>query len=313
MKNNQLSRRRFIGTGALAATGVILLSKTSMAHSLLSSADKPNSVVEGVQIGVITYSFRSMPGSVDDLLKYCLECNINAIELMGDAAEDFAGIPKHVSGQSREDHDKAVAQWRATVPMDKFIELRKKYNAAGVSIYAWKPSALESHNTDEEIIYAFNAGKALGASHVTVELGNEAETKRLGDLATAHKMKVGYHAHAQATPTLWDIALSQSKYNSINLDAGHYTAGTSSSPISFIEKYHDRIVSMHLKDRKFHDGPNRPWGEGDTPIKDVLQLVKKNKYKFPVTIEQEYDIPAGSDAVAEVKKCREYAAQALKA
>jgi sugar phosphate isomerase/epimerase len=313
MNNNQLSRRRFIGTGALAATGAMLLSKSSFAHTLLSGADKPNSVVEGVQIGVITYSFRSMPGSVENLLQYCLDCNINAIELMGDAAEDYAGIPKHVSGQLREDHDKAVAQWRATVSMDKFIELRTMYKDAGVTIYAWKPSALESHNTDEEVIYAFNAGKALGASHVTVELGNEAQTKRLGDLATTHKMKVGYHAHTQATPTLWDTALSQSKYNCINLDIGHYTSGTSSSPIPFIEKNHERIVSMHLKDRKFHDGPNKPWGEGDTPIKEVLQLVKKNKYKFPVTIEQEYDIPKGSDAVAEVKKCREYAVQALKA
>ncbi|MCC8423722.1 sugar phosphate isomerase/epimerase [Mucilaginibacter sp. UR6-11] len=313
MKNNQLSRRRFIGTGALAATGMMFLSKASFAHHISGIADKPNSVIEGVQIGVITYSFRSMPGSVEDVLKYCVDSNINAMELMGDAAEAYAGIPTHVSGQSRDDYNKAVAQWRATVPMDKFVELRKMYKDAGVTIYAWKPSALEPHNTDEEIIYAFNAGKALGASHVTVELGNEAQTKRLGDLATIHKMKVGYHAHTQATPTLWDTALSQSKYNCINLDIGHYTSGTSSSPIPFIEKNHERIVSMHLKDRKYHDGPNMPWGEGDTPIKEVLQLIKKNKYKFPATIELEYNIPKGSDAVAEVKKCREYAVQALKA
>ena len=313
MKNDQLSRRRFIGTGALAGAGILFLSKSSFAHSVLGAADKPDSKVEGVQIGVITYSFRSMPGSVEDLLKYCVECNINAIELMGDAAEVYAGIPKREQGQSNADHNKAVADWRASVSMDKFKELRKMYKDAGVTIYAWKPSALEARNTDEEIGYAFNAGKALGATHCTVELGNEAQTKRLGELGAKHKMKVGYHAHTQATPTLWDTALSQSEYNCINLDIGHYTSGTSSSPIPFIEKNHERIVSMHLKDRKFHDGPNTPWGEGDTPIKEVLQLVKKNKYKFPVTIEQEYNIPKGSDAVAEVKKCREFAVQALKA
>jgi hypothetical protein len=39
--------------------------------------------------------------------------------------------------------------------------------------------------------------------------------------------------------------------------------------------------------------------------------MKKNKYKFPATIELEYDIPAGSDAVKEVIKCREYAKNAL--
>ncbi len=124
-------------------------------------------------------------------------------------------------------------------------------------------------------------------------------------------MMVGYHAHTQATPTLWDVALSQSEHNGINLDIGHYTAGTSSSPVDFILKNHKRILSMHIKDRKFHDGPNKPWGQGDTPIKEVLQLMKKNDYKFPATIELEYDIPAGSDAVKEVIKCREYARLAL--
>lgn len=311
MENNKFSRRRFIGTGALAATGALLLSKSSFAHAVLSGADKPNSVVKSVQIGVITYSFRSLPGTIPDLIQYCVDCNINAIELMGDAPEAYAGIPKREAGQSNADHNKAVADWRASVSMDKFKEVRKLFKDAGISIYAWKPSALEPRNTDAEIVYAFNAGKALGASHVTVELPNEAHTKRLGDLATANKFKVAYHAHSQATPTLWDTALAQSAYNCINLDLGHYAAGTSSSPIPFIEKNHERIVSMHLKDRKYHDGPNAPWGEGDTPIKEALKLIRDKKYKFPVTIEYEYNTPAGSTVIAEVKKCREYAAEAL--
>jgi sugar phosphate isomerase/epimerase len=105
--------------------------------------------------------------------------------------------------------------------------------------------------------------------------------------------------------------LSQSKYNAINLDIGHYTAGTSSSPVPFILKNHDRIMSIHMKDRKFHDGPNMPWGQGDTPIAEVLQLIRKNKYKFPATIELEYNIPADSDAVKEVIKCRDFAVKAL--
>ncbi|XHR98202.1 sugar phosphate isomerase/epimerase family protein [Mucilaginibacter sp. UC70_90] len=185
------------------------------------------------------------------------------------------------------------------------------YHDVGVNIYAWKPNALGTKNSDPEIDYAFNAGKALGVNHVTVELPDEVQTKRLGDIAAKHKMMVGYHAHTQATPTLWDAALAQSKYNGINLDIGHYVAGTSSSPVPFIEKYHDRITSMHIKDRKFHDGPNQPWGQGDTPIKEVLQLLKNNRYKFPATIELEYKIPEGSDAVKEVKICRQFAADAL--
>jgi sugar phosphate isomerase/epimerase len=311
MKDQHISRRRFIGSTALAAAGMALASKSVFAATSLFQS-KPDSVINGVQIGVITYSFRSMPSSAENLLQYCLQCNINAIELMGDAAEAFAGIPKRESGEDGPTHYKKVADWRANVSMDKFKELHKLFKDAGIKIYAWKPNALGEKNTDAEIDYAFNAGKALGVTHVTVELPtNDAQTQRLGDFATKHKLYVGYHAHTQATPTLWDTALSQSKYNAINLDIGHYTAGTSSSPVPFILKNHDRIMSIHLKDRKYHDGPNMPWGEGDTPIAEVLQLVKTNKYKFPATIEQEYKIPEGSDAVKEVIKCREFAAKAL--
>jgi len=311
MKEQHISRRRFIGSTALATAGMALASKSVFAAGALFQA-KPSSVINGVQIGVITYSFRSMPSTAQDLLQYCLQTNINAIELMGDAAEAFAGKPTRNSGEDGPTYFKRVADWRAGVSMDKFKELRKLFNDAGVKIYAWKPNALGAKNTDIEIDYAFNAGKALGVTHVTVELpADDNQTKRLGDIAAKHKIYVGYHAHLQATPTLWDTALGQSEYNAINLDIGHYTAGTSSSPIPFIEKNHARIMSMHLKDRKYHDGPNAPWGQGDTPIAEALQLMKKNKYKFPATIELEYDIPKDSDAVKEVIKCREFAAKAL--
>lgn len=311
MEEQHISRRRFIGSTALATAGMALASKSVFAAGSLFQA-KPNSLINGVQIGVITYSFRSMPSTAQNLLEYCLQCNINAVELMGDAAEAFAGKPTRNSGEDGPTYFKRVAEWRESVSMDKFKELRKLFNDAGVKIYAWKPNALGSKNTDGEINYAFNAGKALGVTHVTVELpADDKQTQRLGDIAAKHKIYVGYHAHLQATPTLWDTALSQSAYNAINLDIGHYTAGTSSSPIPFIEKNHARIMSLHLKDRKYHDGPNQPWGQGDTPIAEALQLMKKNKYKFPATIELEYDIPKDSDAVKEVIKCRDFAVKAL--
>ena len=307
MEKNHFSRRQFIGAGVLAAAGIALTSKSALAGSIIAPA-KPNSKINGVQIGVITYSYRSMPGSAEDLLKYVLDCNINTIELMGDAAEAYAGAPRRDGGT---DFAERMADWRSTVAMDKFIELRKMYNDAGVTIYAWKPNALGAKNTDAEINYAFTAGKALGCTHVTVELPDAVQTQRLGDLAEKNDMMVGYHAHTQATPTLWDMALNQSAHNGINLDIGHYVAGTSSSPVDFIMKNHKRILSMHCKDRKFKDGPNMPWGQGDTPIKEVLQLMKKEHFKWPATIELEYPIPAGSDAVKEVKICREYAKNAL--
>jgi len=316
MKTENLSRRRFLGTGLMAAAGIALASKSSFAASFLTGG-KPNSMINGVQIGVITYSFRSMPGSAEQLLQYCKDCNINAIELMGEAAEAFAGAPKYAPNT---DWQAKMAEWRSSVPMDKFKELRKMYNDAGVKIYAWKPNALNKKNTDAEIDYAFNAGKALGCTHVTVELPEDHEqTQRLGNKAAEHKMFVGYHAHTQATDTAWDTALGQSPYNSMNLDCGHYIAAggnnTAASLLALIEAKHERITTMHIKDRKTKDngGVNMPWGQGNTPVKEILTLLKDKKYKIPATIELEYDIPAGSDAVKETQLCVAFAKQALNA
>ncbi len=50
------------------------------AASLLA---KPNSKFNGVQIGAITYSFRALPSSAEEVLKYCLDCEIGAVELNG--------------------------------------------------------------------------------------------------------------------------------------------------------------------------------------------------------------------------------------
>jgi sugar phosphate isomerase/epimerase len=177
---------------------------------------------------------------------------------------------------------------------------------------------LGENNSDAEIEYAMKAAKALGATSVTVELpGKAAHSKRLGDIAAKHKVYVGYHAHLQATDSAWDEALAQSPYNSMNLDCGHYIAAggnnTKESLLALIEAKHDRITSMHLKDRKnkTNGGTNMPWGQGDTPIVEILQLLKKKKYSIPVSVELEYDVPADSDAVKEVKKCIDYAKKAL--
>ncbi|MFD2873694.1 sugar phosphate isomerase/epimerase family protein [Mucilaginibacter ximonensis] len=315
METKHLSRRGFIGSGALAAAGMLFLPKTNFARSFLST-DKPNSVVGGVLIGVTTYSYGHMKNvTAEDMLQYCLQDNISGVELRGDATELSAGAPKKAPGQSGADFNKAMADWRASVPMDKFKEIGKMYKDAGVTIYAYKPVVFGPNNTDEEINYAFNAAKALGANHCNCEMPehNDALTQKIGDIAAKHKMRIGYHAHTQATPTLWDTAMSQSPYNCINLDIGHYVAGNNTDVLAFIEKHHDRITSMHIKDRKVNNGPNTTFGQGDTPIKDVLLLMKRKKYKFPATIELEYKVPADSTDVKEVAKCREYMAAILSA
>jgi sugar phosphate isomerase/epimerase len=330
---NEMSRRNFMAITPLATVGLLFKSKAYLSEFLTDfEAKKPDSKFGGVQMGAITYSFRSMPHDIDQLLKFCIDCNVSALEMMGDPAEGFAGKPKSPFKMGpppkggftdeqkveRAAYAKQVAEWRTTVSMDKFVEIRKKFNAAGVSIYAFKPNAFGANNSDIEVEYGMKAAKALGANSVTVELPTDAaQTLRLGTLGSKHKIYVGYHAHLQATDTLWDMALSQSPYNSMNLDCGHYIAAggtnTKESLLALIAAKHDRITSMHIKDRTTaaNGAGNLAWGKGDTPIKEILTLMKTKKYKFPATVELEYDIPEGSDAVKEVAKCIEFAKKIL--
>ena len=338
--DNQLSRRRFIGTTLTMAAGLTVGSKSVFgAPAFIRNLGKPDSMINGVQVGAITYSFRSMPDqSAEATLKYIVDSGISAVELMGDPAESFAGIPKNpvdrmafytLMRKSRsdkgltddekkqmedmraqmKDYDKTVADWRASVSMDKFVQLRKMFDDAGVRIYAWKPSAFGKNNTDAEINYAFKVAKVFGASHCTTEYpGDEVQTLRLGEIAAWHKIYMAYHGHLQQTPTLWDPALKQSPYNAINMDFGHFVAAGNPHPLEFVKVKHDRIKSIHMKDRKNKtDGQeNMPWGMGDTPLIPLLHLLKDQKYPIPGTIELEYEIPEGSDAVKEVRKCLEY-------
>ena len=106
------------------------------------------------------------------------------------------------------------------------------------------------------------------------------------------------------------MADGRSKWIKINLDIGHFT-GANFDPVPFLEEHHADIVTLHIKDRKHDHGPAVPFGEGDTPITEVLQLMKREKYGFMGTIEFEYKVPDGSDVMKEIAKCVDYCHKAL--
>jgi sugar phosphate isomerase/epimerase len=369
------TRREF---GKLALAGLPAAAVLGRSDSIFGAfaQAKPNSVFSGVQIGTITYSYRSMPDqSAEATLKYILDSGISGIELMGGPVESFAGAPagpgrggggggrrgdgagpdpatltaswngkpcapaavgggradaapgRGARGGGRaemtpeqqaaqqEQADK-LKEWRTTVSMEPFKKLRKMYNDAGVTIYAWKQ--LNPNMSDAEFEYIFNVAEALGCTHTTLELLTDpAQLKRIGDFAMKKKIYAAYHTHTQGSMTAFDQAFALSKGNMANVDFGHWVAAgnVGGTPMQFLEKYHDRISSFHLKDRTKpeHCALNLAWGTGETPIKEILQMVSKNKWKIPASIELEYDVPEGSDAVKEVRKCVEYCRTVLSA
>jgi sugar phosphate isomerase/epimerase len=209
-----------------------------------------------------------------------------------------------------------LRNWRLAASLDKVKVFRKKYEDAGVKIEIVKVDAIDTFS-DEEIDYMFGLARTAGAKAISCEIPLS-HTRRLGTFGEKHKMMIGYHGHTDVTspeafgrPESWETAMSYSKYNGINLDIGHFIAGNSISPIPFLQKHHDRVTHIHLKDRKMNNGPNVPWGTGDTPIRETLKLMQKEKYQFAGVIEMEYPVPQGSDLIAELAKCVEFCKTAL--
>jgi len=281
--------RRHFGRIALAA-----------APATRALAARIDSRIAGVQIGAQSYSFRDRP--LDEAIEGMVDCDIGECELYQGHVE-----PKG----SRE----VLREWRQSAPLTVFEAVRKKFDAAGIQLFAYCYNFKDDY-TDAEIERGFEMAKALGVGVITASATLTA-AQRAAPIADKHKIKVAMHGHSEinkpnefSTPESFAKAQAMSKNFYTNLDIGHfYAAGYDPAP--YIQEHHDKILVLHLKDRKRpENGANLPWGEGDTPIKEVLQLLKKNRWRIPANIEYEYG-KEGMDTVAEVKKCFQYCKDAL--
>src|SRR5581483_2128072 len=255
---------------------------------------------------VISYSFRQIPNlDVDRIVEIMRTIGLSEVELMSNHAERAAGAP----AQRQE-----LRAWRTSGSMDRFAPVRKKFADAGIDI-AVLCFNMNQSISDEEIDYAFQMAKALGARALSSST-QVSMSKRIAPFADKHKFMIGYHGHDNtsdpnefATPESFATAMSYSKYNGVNLDIGHFTAANFDA-VAFVKEHHARITNLHLKDMKRNHGTYVPFGAGDAPIREVLQLMKKEKYAFPGNIEYEYK--GESDPATEVAKCLEYCKAALR-
>jgi sugar phosphate isomerase/epimerase len=304
------TRREF---GTLTLAGLAL-------PRLLVAAD---SRVGGVRLGVQTYSFRDLPrapgtDAVDTVIRAMTECGLTECELFAPQVEPqfntgargARGAPPSPEAiKARDD----LRRWRVETPLDHFREIGKKFAAAGISIYAYNYSPNASYS-DAEIDRGFEMTKALGAEIITASTTLDV-AKRIVPFAETHRMVVAMHGHSRvddpnefSTPDSFAAAMKMSKYFKVNLDIGHFTAANFDA-MAYIREHHADITNVHLKDRKRNQGDNMPWGQGETPILEVLQLLKKEKWPIRAYIEYEYRGAAGP--VEEVRKCYAFARQAL--
>jgi sugar phosphate isomerase/epimerase len=308
------------------------LTLAGLALPRLAAAADP---VNGVHLGVQTYSFRDLPrpeqgDAVDVVIKAMTECGLTECELFAPQVEPrFSSGERGAGGRGRGERgggrrgdppspeaQKAredLRKWRLETPLDHFRDVGRKFKAAGITIYAYNYSANASF-TDAEIDRGFEMTKALGAQIITMSTTLPV-AKKIAPLADKHQMIVAMHGHSNvtdpnefATPDSFAAAMKMSKYFKVNLDIGHFTAADFDA-MAYLREHHADITNLHLKDRKKHQGDNTPWGEGETPIREVLQLLKKERWPIGAYIEYEYK--GAGTPIEEVKKCFAYAKAAV--
>jgi sugar phosphate isomerase/epimerase len=281
------SRRQF---------GKIAMAAWPAARALAAGID---SRFNGVLIGVQTYSFRDRP--LDAAIDGMRKIDFGSCEL-------FQG---HVEPQLQ---GAELKNWRLTTPMSYFENIRKKFDDAGIRIFAYTLNFRDNFS-DEELERGFEMTRALGTDLITTSTTLTC-AKRLAPLAEKHKIRVAVHGHDQtsnpnefSSPETFAKAMEMSPNFYVNLDIGHFTAANYDA-VEYIREHHQRILVLHIKDRKRNHGPNTPFGEGETPIKPVLQLLKTNRWDIPADIEYEYG-KTGLDTLVEVAKCFQYCKDAL--
>src|SRR5438094_951910 len=284
-----------------------------------------DSTIAGVKVGAISYCFRSIPRPsqgdyMDTLIDAFKQVNIGLCELESVRVEPEPAIAGggRMPATLTPDYTKRredLRQWRLTVPMDRFTEIGKKFNSAGIDLMGYVMTFSEDF-TDEEIDRTFFAAKTLGVKIIGTNQTRVPMGKRLAPFADKYDMVLGWHNHAMVED-LTEVAsvesfrnlFSMSKRFKANLDIGHFVAGNN-DPIAFMKEFgKDRITHLHLKDRKRNNGPNMPWGQGDTPVADVLRLLQKEKYPIYAIIEYEY--MGQAPAIQEVKNCVQFIRNAL--
>lgn len=301
-----ITRREF---GKLAVASVVL---PRLAAAAIDSR------VGGVRIGVQTYSFRDLPrpaggDAVDVIINAMTECGLGECEVFAPQIE-----PQQASGRGRPPAEVQKArddlrQWRLETPLDHFRAIRKKFDAAGISIYAYNYSPNGSYS-DAEIDRGFEMTKALGATIITSSTTLDV-ARRMAPFAEKHRMVVAMHGHSNtsapgefASPESFAEAMTMSTYFKVNLDIGHFTAANFDA-LQYIREHHESITNLHLKDRKRNQGDNVSWGTGDTPIRDVLLLLKRERW--PIRAYIEYEHRGGGTPVEEVRKCYAFVKEAL--
>jgi sugar phosphate isomerase/epimerase len=281
---DQITRREFGGILVTAVGGVRAWSVDKV---------KP-SVFGGIEVGVQSYTFRAF--KIEKMIAAMTSVGLSSVELWDG----------HLNPKNATDAD--------------FKAIRKKFNDAGIRVNAYCVNFPED-STDDYLDRGFNGALLLGTNVMTASV-QKSITPRLDRWCQKYKVKLGLHNHwfgdawfkgdrtkeFESPDDLLNAVKSSSNYLNINLDIGHfYAAGF--DPVAFIRQHHDRIVSLHVKDRdRDKEHTYRAFGQGATPIAETMKLLKQINFKYVANIEYEMD---EKDPTPGVRESFEYVKRTL--
>jgi sugar phosphate isomerase/epimerase len=317
--------RRSFGKVLLAAIPAVPM----LAYA--GAAQKVNSKINGVRMGLQSASFTFSGMGIDDIIQTMVNLGLGEIDVMAEHVEAYLGAPGvQVPGTGRPGPwarqaggarpggppggrfgrggdpvvREALRKWRLAVSLNNYKAVADKFKDAGLTFFSYNLSFNDSYS-DEEIGKGMEMAKALGTRILTVS-SPLSVLPRVAPLAEKHDVIVALHNHTTG-PDEFAQAMALSKNMWVNLDVGHFFA-TGHDPLAYIRAHHARITNIHVKDRKANQGAEMPFGQGETPLKETLLLVRSEKYDFPVCIEY-----VGPDGPAvELKRCFDYCKAVLK-
>ena len=313
-----MQSRRQVGKLALGGAALAVLPHLKAA--------KVDSTVRGVKMGLITGSLNPLPETpagkdvIDTVIEGCLAVGAANVELVNLLEPRLLGAVNfgHPPNPMTPEYQKSradVREWRLKTPIGRFVEIRKKFDNAGLNLFSYVMT-FDLDFTDDEMDAVFKQMQALKVGCFCTNQSRLDVAPRLVPFAQKYKIKPAWHPHALvndpnevATAEGMEKLLAMSPQFAINLDIGHFTAGNNDA-VDFLKKHHNRITHIHIKDRKRNGGPNVALGTGDTPIKECLALIRDNKWPIYGIIEREYRDAPGN-AVEQTKGQMEYLKQLL--
>lgn len=293
------TRRTFAKLGLGALPGIAAVRD-------LAAAAQLQSVFNGVRLGIGSYSFRGF--KLDDIVSGLAAVPMGELELESWFVEP--GVSAAGRGGLNPEQREALRQWRLTAPLDEVRAVKAKCDNAGIHIYAYN-IPIDDSFTEAEIDRVFQMAQAMGVGILNV-VSTLPVAERLIAPSAKYKMRVGFHPsgnlqnpNAIGTGDSWRKVIALAPNFGVCPDLGG-RANWGADPLAFLREMKDRLTTLHTHDQA-------PFGQGQAPVKEILLMIRNEKFTFVPIIERIYRLTPEMDNVAELRKlvgyCRDVLAQ----